>query len=126
MFFSGTISVSGNVLFWFTIIFVGWFIIRVVIKGRMVKEESLLVIRDLGVQINTKYYSGGGTSEFIDRKKIKSIIINEGITMGDIIFYMAIIVRKKEKMVIVFKTLRPRIDTLLDIFKGSRAIMFGS
>lgn len=35
--------------------------------------------------------------------KIKALIINEGITCGRIIFYLAFIVEKKKKMIITFK-----------------------
>lgn len=39
-------------------------------------------MRELGVQINTRYRSGELKSLFIDKSQIKAIVINEGITEG--------------------------------------------
>lgn len=79
-----------------------------------------MVIRQLGVQLTTKFYSGKEDSQFIDNSKIEAVILNEGITCGeyflsspiyfpvldragDIIFYMAFIVKNKKRMVVAFK-----------------------
>ena len=42
-------------------------------------------------------------SHFIDHSRIADIIINEGITMLQVKFYMAIIVEGQDRMVIVFE-----------------------
>jgi len=93
-------------------------------KGEVI-EESLIVIRDLGVQLETKYRSGKQTHLFIDKRRIKSIIINEGIKSYNFIFYMAFIVEGNNRMILAFHTLFPRLNTLIPVYRGTRAIMFG-
>ncbi|KAF9394651.1 hypothetical protein CPC16_010753 [Podila verticillata] len=77
---------------------------RIAIKFFMVTEETILVIRDVGIQVKTVYLGGRSVSRFIDRSKIQDIIINEAITMMHIRVYMAIIVEGQDKMVVVFQT----------------------
>ncbi|KAG0012061.1 RNA polymerase-associated factor [Entomortierella chlamydospora] len=76
---------------------------RLMVKFFMVTEETILVIRDVGVQVKTVYLGGRSSSRFIDRSKISDIIINEAITMLHIRVYMAIIVEGEDKMVVVFQ-----------------------
>ncbi|KAF9301668.1 RNA polymerase-associated factor [Mortierella antarctica] len=78
---------------------------RIAIKFFMVTEETILVIRDVGIQVKTVYLGGRSVSRFIDRSKIQDIIINEAITMMHIRVYMAIIVEGQDKMVVVFQFL---------------------
>ncbi|KAF9430249.1 hypothetical protein BGZ76_000904 [Entomortierella beljakovae] len=86
--------------------------------------ETILVIRDVGVQVKTVYLGGRSSSRFIDRSKITDIIINEAITMMHIRVYMAIIVEGEDKMVVVFQHLLPRLKVLLQAYHGARFIIF--
>ncbi|KAI1302175.1 hypothetical protein EDD11_005640 [Mortierella claussenii] len=97
---------------------------RVVVKLFMVTEETILVIRDVGVQVKTVYLGGRSSCRFIDRSKISDIIINEAITMMHIRVYMAIIVEGEDKMVVVFQHLLPRLNVLLQAYHGARSIIF--
>ncbi|ORZ26647.1 GPI-GlcNAc transferase complex, PIG-H component-domain-containing protein [Lobosporangium transversale] len=90
----------------------------------MVTEETILVIRDVGVQVKTVYLGGRSSSRFIDRSKITDIIINEAITMMHIRVYMAIIVEGEDRMVVVFQHLLPRLNVLLQAYHGARSIIF--
>lgn len=65
--------------------------------------ESILAMKDVGIQVRTVYWGGRTVSRFIDRRKIHDIIINEGITMWQIKSYMAIIVKNQEHMIVVFE-----------------------
>lgn len=78
-------------------------IIWIWLKLNIVKEESILSIRDVGIQVKTIYMNGRSVSKFIDKSKISDIIINEGITMLQVKFYMAIIVDGQDRMVVVFE-----------------------
>ncbi|CAM9426126.1 unnamed protein product, partial [Phaeothamnion confervicola] len=90
-----------------------------------VREESLLVIQELGVQLTVKYADGREKSKFIDRAKIKAVIINEGVTMHRVVFYMAFVVEGSDCMIVAFEHLRPRLDALLRVYRGTRAAVFG-
>ncbi|KAF9406441.1 hypothetical protein BGZ94_003112 [Podila epigama] len=99
-------------------------LLRVVFKLMMVTEETILVIRDVGIQVKTVYLGGRSVSRFIDRSKIQDIIINEAITMMHIRVYMAIIVEGEDKMVVVFQNLLPRLNVVLQAYHGARSIIF--
>ncbi|CAM9951673.1 unnamed protein product [Scytosiphon promiscuus] len=90
-----------------------------------VREESLLVVRELGVQVTTKYVDGREKSTFLDKAKIKAILINEGITMHRVVFYLAFVVAGRDKMVVAFENLKPRLHTLIKIYRGTRAAILG-
>ncbi|CAM9274697.1 unnamed protein product [Laminaria digitata] len=90
-----------------------------------VQEESLLVVRELGVQVTTKYVDGREKSTFLDKAKIKAILINEGITMHRVVFYLAFVVTGRDKMVVAFENLKPRLHILVKIFRGTRAAILG-
>lgn len=73
------------------------------LNSQIIPVETILVIRDVGVQVKTVYLGGRSSSRFIDRSKISDIIINEAITMMHIRVYMAIIVEGEDRMVVVFQ-----------------------
>ncbi|CAB1119135.1 unnamed protein product [Ectocarpus sp. CCAP 1310/34] len=90
-----------------------------------VREESLLVVRELGVQVTTTYVDGREKSTFLDKAKIKAILINEGITMHRVVFYLAFVVAGRDKMVVAFENLQPRLNVLIKIYRGTRAAILG-
>ncbi|KAL1921208.1 uncharacterized protein VTP21DRAFT_10924 [Calcarisporiella thermophila] len=94
-------------------------------KCNTVTQESLLIIRDLGIQVRTVYADGRATSQFIDRAKLSDIIINEGITLWQVKFYMALMVEGHDRLVVVFEHLLPRLKVLLEVYHGARAVMYG-
>ncbi|KAI8148697.1 GPI-GlcNAc transferase complex, PIG-H component-domain-containing protein [Fennellomyces sp. T-0311] len=95
------------------------------LKTKTVKQESILAVKDIGVQVRTVYWGGRSVSKFIDQHKIDDIIINEGITMWQIKSYMAILVKQQDRMVVVFEHLLPRLrPVLLDVYWGTRAVIF--
>lgn len=55
--------------------------------------------------------------QFLDTARIRAIIINEGITMHRVVFYLAFIVEGSDKMVVAFENLKPRLDTLVKIYR---------
>ncbi|CAG8722794.1 3560_t:CDS:2, partial [Ambispora leptoticha] len=86
--------------------------------------ESILLIHDVGVQVKTTFMDGRCVSKFIDRSKILDVVINEGITMLSVKFYLAIIVEGQDRMVVVFEHLLPRLNILLKVYQGTRAVIF--
>eukprot|EP00474_Spongospora_subterranea_P010319 CRZ10777.1 hypothetical protein [Spongospora subterranea] len=97
---------------------------RITSLMKTVCEETLLVVQELGVQITRKSFSGKESHVFIDKDKISSIVINEGITMFRVIYYMAFIVNGQSDMVLAFNLL-PRMGVLLPIYVGTRAAFYG-
>merc|ERR1712000_143456 len=104
----------GGVGFW---IVTGLFVIRLIWKAMSVKEEKLIVIRELGVHINTRYWSGKETSLFIEKERIKAVVINEGIRLYNVITYMAFIVKDEDRLICAFENIFPRMDVILSMYR---------
>jgi hypothetical protein len=111
-----------------------------------VEEESLLVVQELGVQLNTAYFNGRQRSKFLDLHTIGAVVLNEGISFFEVIFYMAFVIEGQPEMVLAFEVraqpppprplprpsltlhirtppaqhLRPRLDMLKPIYRGTR------
>ncbi|ORZ25298.1 GPI-GlcNAc transferase complex, PIG-H component-domain-containing protein [Absidia repens] len=109
--------------YWIWILAFGW----IWLKLRNVKQESLLVMRDIGVQVKTTYWSGRTESRFINRLKIENVVINEGITLWQIKPYIAILLKDQDKMLIVFENLLPPLHpALLTTYRGTRQLLFST
>ncbi|KAI8374615.1 GPI-GlcNAc transferase complex, PIG-H component-domain-containing protein [Radiomyces spectabilis] len=92
---------------------------------KTVKEESILAMRDIGIQVKTTYWGGSSVSRFVNRLKIEDVVLNEGITMWQIKSYMALLVKDQEKMTVVFEHLLPKLQPiLLDVYRGVRQTIF--
>lgn len=64
-----------------------------------------MVIQDVGLQLNTAYVSGRVESRFIDKSKILDVVIHEGISLWQVVFYMAVLLDDSERdsMVVIFR-----------------------
>ena len=76
-----------------------WLIFR---KGYT--EESLLVIRGLGVQTTTSSgsYLGTSSTRFIPTSNVQDVFIHEAFKGFDVKFYLSIVVEGEEDVVVVF------------------------
>lgn len=116
---------------------VGLTVILAILMCKRQPEDSMLVIRDVGIQLDSvlgwRFTNKSDKSMFIALKDIIDIVINEGFHgYGQVIFYMCIL-RKSQKgdteekpLQIVFPQLLPRKDILLQVWKQSRQVLFGS
>ncbi len=60
---------------------------------RSVKEESLLLCTDLGIQLTRRPFLGSAQSVFVEHHKVEDVILNEGITFAAVQTYLAFIMR---------------------------------
>ena len=67
-------------------------------------EESLLVIRGLGIQTSTSSntYLSKETTRFIPTTQIQDIVIHEAFKGFEVRFYLAVIVEGEKDVVVVF------------------------
>ncbi|CAO3619050.1 unnamed protein product [Cunninghamella echinulata] len=108
-------------IYWIWIFIIGW----IWLKLRRVKQESLLVMRDIGIQVKTTYWNGKSESIFINRLRIEDVVINEGITLWQVKPYIAILIKDQSKMLIVFENLLPPLNpVLIDTYRGTRQLLF--
>ncbi|KXT16776.1 hypothetical protein AC579_5487 [Pseudocercospora musae] len=92
-------------------------------------EESLLVIRGLGVQTTTSsnsyLWGGGGNTRFIPSSSIQDIWIHEAFQGFEVKFYLCIVIEGEEEgVVVVFPTILPRREVLEQVWRGARACLY--
>ncbi|CAH1960549.1 unnamed protein product [Acanthoscelides obtectus] len=89
----------------------------------IVREESLVMVHDLGMQLKTKYLLNK-SSKFIPNESIQHIFINEVIFRSKIIYTLNLllvdIVTKEERILPLFHELLPRLSCLEVIYKNIR------
>lgn len=87
-------------IYWMPLCFaLTWLILR-----KAYTEESLLVIRGLGVQTSTssRSYLGTSSTRFIPTTHIQDIFIHEAFKGFEVRFYLSIVVEGEEDVVVVF------------------------
>lgn len=97
-------------------------------------EESILVMRNIGIELTTKkpsmfFLLGKAnrnitTELFIPVNDIVDIIIHEAFVGFEVIFYMLIIRSSARKLTIVFGELLPRRHQLELVLRGARKTLF--
>ncbi|KAK3704878.1 hypothetical protein LTR37_013569 [Vermiconidia calcicola] len=98
-----------------------WLIFR---KGYI--EESLLVIRGLGMQTSTTSpsYLWTSNTRFIPTSSVQDIFIHEAFKGFEVKFYLCIVVEGEEDVVVVFPSILPRREILEDVWRGTRACLY--
>ncbi|KAI9696033.1 MAG: hypothetical protein M1836_005864 [Candelina mexicana] len=89
-------------------------------------EESLLVLRGLGVQTSTSSptYLSTPTTRFIPTNMIQDIFIHEAFKGFEVRFYLAIVVEGEGEVVVVFPNLLPKRSIVEEVWRGARACLY--
>ena len=68
------------------------------------QEESILILRNLGVQTSTSSstYLGAATTRFIPTSKIQDVFIHEAFIGFEVRYYLAIVVEGESEVIVVF------------------------
>jgi hypothetical protein len=53
-------------------------------------------MKDVGLQLETRYAGGATSSRFIESSTILNVIINEGLTLWQVRYYLAVLVRQPD------------------------------
>ncbi|KAL4931120.1 PIG-H family GPI synthesis protein [Aspergillus undulatus] len=91
-------------------------------------EESLLVIRGLGIQTSTSSptYLSTAATRFIPTTEIQDIVIHEAFKGFEVRFYLAVVVVGEPEVVVVFPKLLPNRAKLEEVWRGSRHCLYDS
>ncbi|KAG5366326.1 Phosphatidylinositol N-acetylglucosaminyltransferase subunit gpi15 [Yarrowia sp. B02] len=102
-----------------------WMLTVMVLMRRPYKIESLFVVHGIGLQVYTSgnYYFMGQTT-FLNLDSIIDLVIHEGFKGLEVIFFMAILVKDKDRTVVVFPDLLPRRQLLERVWRESRACLY--
>ncbi|KAF1917721.1 GPI-GlcNAc transferase complex, PIG-H component-domain-containing protein [Ampelomyces quisqualis] len=90
--------------------------------SNMYTEESLTVLRGLGIQTSTSSstYLQAPTTRFIPTTSIQDIFIYEAFKGFEVRFYLAVVVDGEEDVVVVFPSLLPKRAILEHVWRHSR------
>ncbi|XP_054715679.1 phosphatidylinositol N-acetylglucosaminyltransferase subunit H-like [Uloborus diversus] len=91
-----------------------------------VKEESLLVMASLGLQLTTTFVTGRRASRLIPARRIQDVVLIEGIFMHRVLFYLSVLLHdplQVEGVIPVFQNLLPRIECLEIVYQGVRDVL---
>ena len=90
--------------------------VAVFIRRYEVIEESVLLIKDFGVQIRQKYASGFEEIKFIERAKVEEVIIHEFIQGSAVGFSLAFKVQDSDLLMLTFKNVYPGLDFIKRVY----------
>ncbi|PTB70018.1 hypothetical protein BBK36DRAFT_1111020 [Trichoderma citrinoviride] len=93
---------------------------------RVHREESLLVLRGLGVQTSESpaTYLAGAATRFIPTEKIQDILVNEAFLGFEVRYYLVVVVEGEEDVVVVFPGLLPRRRIVETVWRGVRECLY--
>ncbi|CAI5702383.1 unnamed protein product [Peronospora effusa] len=94
------------------------------VSGSVIVEEAMLVVPALGVRLSQKRRSGSMTSKFVDLDTICGVAVNEAITFSNVVYSLVLMVEGQSDMVLPFKTFRPRVTVLQDIYHETKLLLF--
>ena len=77
-------------------------VLRLLWRMGTVEEEKLTVMRELGIQLTRRNWGGREQSVFIDRRRIKAVVINEAFRYFNVITYLAFIVEGEDDLVTAY------------------------
>jgi len=90
-------------------------------------SESLLIVKNVGIEITTVFASGRKATKFIAWERISGTVINEVITMQQVLFYLAILlhggVEEKVEIMPLFQHIMPRLECLKTIYQRLHHIL---
>lgn len=78
-----------------------------------------MIIDGLGLQLMQETYAGTKKIHFVERSKVRSIVINEAISCGDVYPYLAIITHDQTEMTIAFEKIRVKYEVLINIYNDA-------
>ncbi|KAF2399584.1 hypothetical protein EJ06DRAFT_478590 [Trichodelitschia bisporula] len=89
-------------------------------------EESLLVLRGLGIQTTSSSptYLSSASTRFIPTTAIQDIFIHEAFKGFEVRFYLAIVVKGEQDLVVVFPNLLPSLSILEEVWRGARSCLY--
>ncbi|RDA83510.1 hypothetical protein CP532_2678 [Ophiocordyceps camponoti-leonardi (nom. inval.)] len=98
-----------------------WLVFR-----RLHAQESLLVLRGLGVQTTEQSpsYLSRPATRFIPTEKIQDIFINEAFRGFEVRYYLIVVVEGESDVVVVFPGLLPPRQIVETVWRGARECLY--
>ncbi|XP_076937642.1 uncharacterized protein LOC143605388 [Bidens hawaiensis] len=97
--------------------FIGAILVKLLIWRPIVKE-SIIIMPEFGVQLETHYGSGRINRRFIPVSKILKPVLNECVTPVTCCWCLSFLMRDENELTLVFKKFRPPLKMLVPIWKA--------
>jgi hypothetical protein len=78
--------------------------------------ESIIIIRNFGIQLRVKYIFGVEKTKFLDTDRIDSVFIHEFVYGSQIRYSLAFLVKGHDKLSLLFKHLYPGFDNMKRVY----------
>ncbi|KAD4180209.1 hypothetical protein E3N88_28800 [Mikania micrantha] len=92
-------------------------LVKLIIQRPIVKE-SVIIMPEFGVQLETHYGSGKIIRRFIPVSKILKPVLNEHVTPVTCCWCLSLLIRDENELTLVFKKFRPPLKLLVPIWKA--------
>ena len=78
--------------------------------------ESIIIIKNFGIQLRARYLFGDEKTEFFDNDRISSVFIHEYFYGSQVRYSLAFIVSGQERMSLLFKHIYPGFENLKRVY----------
>lgn len=133
---------GGNIYIFESVMIVLLIIILMVLFNWQESEDTLLIMRDIGIQLTSNggwKFSGNRKETFIPRKSIIDLVVHEAFHgYGEVIFYLCVLKKPNnanndsllrshddQTIYVVFPNILPSKEILIKVWKTSRKVLFG-
>ncbi|EEA08340.1 phosphatidylinositol-glycan biosynthesis class H protein, putative [Cryptosporidium muris RN66] len=82
----------------------------------IIRSQTIYILFDIGIQVKTLYAFNSEIIPFIDKTRIKSILINEGITYTEIFNYICVIIDDQYSIFLPFIYFKLPIEHIIIIY----------
>ena len=94
------------------------FLLTYFIRCFQIEQEVITILPSFGIEFKHILFSGiAVNTKFIVWNDIDTIIINEGFTMFNVHYYLAILPRDQKELYLPFQSFTPKLNILLPIYK---------
>ena len=87
-------------------------------------NETLVMIKGLGLQITKHKRNGSQSNLFIDCSEIREVIINESLTPYHVRICLGIILIKSQELIVPFQNFDIKLVQARQVYKNAREILF--
>jgi phosphatidylinositol glycan class H protein len=100
--------------------------IQLALTDALVPEESLLVLRTLGIQTSTtsSTYLSTATTRFIPTSAVQDTFIHEAFKGFEVRYYLGVAVKGEGEITVVFPTLLPGRAIVEQVWRGARGCLW--
>ena len=97
-------------------------LIIILYQNWSVSEESVLILRDFGIQLRMKYANGSESTRFLERDKIASFFIHEAIVGSRVTYQLAFMLHGENKLALAFKDVYPGLHSLQTVYMSLKKL----